>query len=334
MIISRLVVALAPMAAATSVLPLPNRLVWQFPQDTWIENIAIRPNGNLLLTSLAPQASLYEVSDPAGASPSVAQLFSIGGVGSLLGIAETSHDVFAVVGGNFSLTAGGIKGTFGLWSVDFNGNNTGKRRSPAPKLITALPDATLLNGATTLPQRRSTVLIADSTLGRVWRVDTATGTVDVAVQVREMSSGSANPVGINGLHVRDGHLWWTNYAQVSLFRIRITDDGLPAPGAQAEKMAQLPSSFADDFIFGPADHDVAWVATDGNNTVLAVKADGDTAVVAGTQNSATVAYATACAFGRTRRDDRILYVSTGAGGVGEAVVGGKVQAIDTSGFQC
>ncbi|KAI5456312.1 hypothetical protein BGZ63DRAFT_366961 [Mariannaea sp. PMI_226] len=311
---------------------LPNHEVTQFPVGTWIENIAVRANGNLLLTSLTPNASLYEVLDPACAAsrhPKVTRRFTIASITSLLGIAETGDDVFALAGGNFTTTTGGVKGTWGLWAVDF----TAKGHNSKPKLITPIPDAVLLNGATSVPQRRKIVLIADSALGLVWRVDTVTRKYDIAIRVPEMKPGSSSPtsIGINGLHIHKGYLYWTNLSTTTFYKIRFTKEGYPARGAKVETVVKLSASRLDDFIFGPGKSNTAWVATNSDNRVFAVEPNGDNIVVAGGgggSDSNEVPGATACKFGRTRRDAKVLYVTTSGG----STQGGKVQGIDTTGF--
>src|SRR2546429_191408 len=73
------------------------REVWQFPNSTWIENLAVRPNGNLLVTILnTPE--LYQVDPLDPREPALIHKFprALG----LLGIAEVDHDVFAVIAGN------------------------------------------------------------------------------------------------------------------------------------------------------------------------------------------------------------------------------------------
>lgn len=319
---------------------LPNRVIAQFPAGTWIENLAVRPNGNLLLTSFMPDATLYEVSDLDCPSPTVTRLFTVDTITSFLGITETSTDVFAIAGGNFSETTGGVKGTAGLWAVDFTHG-----KPSHPKLITSLPNAVLLNGATTVPQKSHLVLLADSILNVIWRVDVNKRTVDKAVQFPPQSTAPSQPVtiGINGIHIHDGYLWFTNDTattnkatgdlETSMYRIKIDKNGGIAHNTAAEKALTLPSSAMDDFIYGPGDEDTKWIATNSENKVFAVASDGRYAVVAGATNSFEVAKATACQFGRTRRDSHILYVSTGGETINGNTEGGKVQAIDTTGFR-
>jgi hypothetical protein len=76
------------------------RDVWQFPNNTWPENLAVRASGQLLVTLLSiPE--LYQV-DPTGAQQ--AQLiYHFPNATGLTGITEVEKDVFVVISGNFSL---------------------------------------------------------------------------------------------------------------------------------------------------------------------------------------------------------------------------------------
>lgn len=84
--------------------------VWQFPNGTWAENIAVRSNGQLLVTILS-SPELYEV-DPFGLeTPQLLQRFP--NATGLLGIVELKEDVFAVVAGNYSTAT--LTSTNGLY---------------------------------------------------------------------------------------------------------------------------------------------------------------------------------------------------------------------------
>lgn len=318
---------------------LPNRVIAQLPAGTWVENIAVRSNGNLLFTTILPNASLYEVSDLDCQTPKLTRLFTVNTITSFSGITETSEDAFAVAGGNFSLTTGSVKGTFGLWKVDFTHG-----RPSYPELVASLPDAALPNGATTVPQNNHLVLLADSILNAVWRIDVKKGTVDKAVQLTPESASAAASgiIGINGIRIHDGYLWFTNSTattnpvtgdpETSMYRIKVDDKGVAAHDASAKKMLTLPSAGMDDFTFGPGERNVKWIAGNKENEIFAATPDGKYAVVAGAPNSFEAATATACQFGRTRRDSHILYVTTAGGTINGTTEGGKVQAIDTTRF--
>ena len=88
------------------------RNVTQFPNGTWLENLAVRSNGQLLVTVFsAPE--LYQVDPNGGKQPQLIHQFP--GVLGLAGIAEVEKDVFAVAGGNLSLkTLTSPPGSFSL----------------------------------------------------------------------------------------------------------------------------------------------------------------------------------------------------------------------------
>ena len=87
-------------AAVGSTTKVTTRDIAVFPNGTWVENINILSNGQLLVTLLnVPE--LYQV-DPRGIQePRLVQ--RLPGVEGLLGTAEVAPDVFAVIAGNFSL---------------------------------------------------------------------------------------------------------------------------------------------------------------------------------------------------------------------------------------
>lgn len=88
------------------------RNITQFPDGTFVENIAIRSNGQALVTLLsAPELHLVDL-DHGGCPHLIHQFPEVTGV---LGIAEVEDDVFAVIAGNFSLTT--LQGTQGLYSM-------------------------------------------------------------------------------------------------------------------------------------------------------------------------------------------------------------------------
>lgn len=309
---------------------LPHHVAVQTPPGMWFENIAVRPNGKLLLTTLAPNASIYEVSNPAvPGKAQLARLVTVPGITSLVGITETSPDTYAFIGGNFTAT-GGVKGSWSIWTANFHKNCD----QPEVKVVAHLPDALLPNGATTVLGNKDLILVADSFNGLVYHVNLATGQSEVSQDFTEMKSGSDKPtaVGINGLHIRAGYLYWTNSVKHTFFRVKVTNDGHTAPDAHVETVAVLNTTFLDDFSFGPGHEDIAWVASNTDNTLLAVNRHGKSMVVAGGTDSFTVAKSTACQFGRTKDDKKILYVTTGGQTINGVTEGAKVEVIDTSGF--
>lgn len=323
-----------------SPLPLRTRVVTQFPAappGTWIENIAARANGDLLLTVLSPSASLYGVTDPTSEKPAVELLHTFGdGASGLVGIAEPAPELFVVAGYGAANSTTNTTAAL-VWTVDFRGVH-GHDKKPEAKLVKKLDGAGVLNGVAALPGGHGdAVLVADSSKGLVWRVDIKTGAYEVAVQVAEMSGSGASGIGVNGIHAtRDGFLYWTNSAARTIYRLRITPRGSAVPYARVEVVAAIDAIFLDDFAIG--DDGTIFVATNFDNRLIAVQAGTNrSVVVAGSNTEFTVAGDTAAVFGRGTADRRTLYVST-TGGLGMPVngtltEGGKVVAVDTTAFR-
>jgi len=306
-------------------LPLPSRTIFQLEAGTWIENIAVRSNNDLLLTVLSTP-DLY-IFNPSLSKSSLLHTFP--NATGLLGISETIPDVFAVIAGNFSLaTVTSSPGSYSVWQVDFRHNP-----SPAITKITNLPEAAFLNGMATLPACPEKVLVSDTDLGLVWRLDTKTGAYEVAIQLPEMAPNPEKPIveGINGLRIFGPYLYFANSFN-GLYRVLIDLEGNVIPGAKAELLA--PSApFMDDFAIDGRGN--AWVATNLGDTVLVVGRDGRSETVVGSNTTLTVAGDTAVGFGRGGEEGTLYVVTGGALGApvnGTVTEGAKVVAVDTKGF--
>lgn len=138
-------------------------LIYQFLNLTALENVAVRSSGELLVT-LPTAPELYQVDpfDPVNAS--LVYRFPI--ATALLGIDEIEHDFFAVVVGIVHPPSP-VPGSFSVWWVDMRRFETRKDgsvlRGATARLITAIPEAALLNGLIRLPGTPF-VLVADSQL--------------------------------------------------------------------------------------------------------------------------------------------------------------------------
>lgn len=317
-------------------LPFPAYTVAQLPNvPTWLENIAVRANGDLLVTQFAPAPILYTVRDPIAGRTQLEAVHEFTDITNILGITETLPDTFAVVGGNATANATGYAGTFSSWEVKFL-NGAAKTRK-----IADIPNAMFLNGVVALPNAPNIVLIADSQFGLLFRLDTKRGMHEVVADRPEFKPNAERfnktvGFGINGLKIRDGYLYFSNTNLVNIYRIRITENGYIAQSGKAtvELYADLNplTTFIDDFEIGK--DGTLWVVTNDENTVIAVSPESrKSRVVAGAKTQLTVAGATGAAFGRTRKDKYVLYVST-AGGLdapvnGSVVEPGKVEGIIT-----
>lgn len=77
-------------------LPLPVKIIHEFPRGTCIENLAIRSNG-LILANLVSAPEIYLVDPKTGAASLATKIPAATG---LLGIAEIEKDVYYVVARN------------------------------------------------------------------------------------------------------------------------------------------------------------------------------------------------------------------------------------------
>ncbi|KAI1430744.1 hypothetical protein GGR50DRAFT_163172 [Xylaria sp. CBS 124048] len=316
---------------------LPARTVFQFDtNNTWLENIAVRSNGHLLLTMLAPTASLYTLKDPYSKTPELSLLHTFDNATSLLGITEIDDDVFAFISATYADDPGSVSApsTSIVWEVSFAGSEFSIRKG------VDLSGVQIPNGITSIPHT-STVLVADACGGDITRCDLRNGMCTVILKDAQTghSQGclsTVGSVGVNGVHYRAEYLYWTNSDQVSLFKTRLGRDGyLPTNSTAAvETVGKLDAAFVDDFT--EDDAGVFWIAAGTNNTIVALQSDdGSSQVLAGSLLEPTVAGCTAVAFGRTTQDRKTLYVVTNGGqqtpvnGVREPA---KVVALDTAEF--
>lgn len=335
-----LLAALPTLSLATT---LPAHTLSQLPQGSWLENIAVRPNTDLLVTQLNPDATIYTLQKPAEGRHSLEVLAKIPAINSLLGISKvevsSGKETYIVVGGNATGIAQPIAGTFSAWSVTFSGSKcaAGEKPFKVEKVSDMSKGSLFLNGVTDIPGVKDAVLVADSAAGLVGYLDLKTGKFDTkAFNYVEMApiASAAIPIGVNGIKISGSYLYWTNSFLVSIFRIRITSSGYPVANAQPELVADLSSKghLLDDFTFDHRGN--IWAATNFDNSVVLVNVKtGKWDTVAGSADQLTIGGSTAVAFGQGKKDKNVLYVSTsGALGspVGGKTEGGKVVAVDAS----
>ncbi|KAE8162270.1 hypothetical protein BDV40DRAFT_312547 [Aspergillus tamarii] len=293
------------LAVPTSLLPRL-RDVYQFPNGTWLENIAVRSNGNVLVTAFN-KAQLWEINpfnETISRHARVIHQFQY--PGTLTGVTEIDQDVFVAIASN------------SLWKVDL------RMTEPVVKSINITIPAGTLNGMAALND--SSLAISDSSLGLIWRVDIERATYGIMIRDNTTATSTAlgPSLGVNGIRVLDGYLYYVNSPQRSLYRVRL--DGSGRTIAQPETIAQ--GVLADDFAVTSSG---AYLAGLTDNVITKVSPNGKAHVVAGGKNSTVVMTATSAAVGRTTRDGNVLYITTG-GETQEPVdntdhKGGKVVAL-------
>ena len=308
---------------------LPTRSVFQFPAGAWVENIAVRSNGDLLVTRLdVPELFII---DPTAKNVSAKLVYSFPATTALTGIAETSPDKFAILAGNFSLTGGTQSGSWSIWTVDF-GNASDSSATPKVSKVTDLSQIVFPDGMSSLSD--DTVLVGDIDVGVIYGVNIETG-VSYVASTDPALAPAPNPafgnIGVNGIHVRENFLYFVTSATNVLGRFPIRADGVQIGNASIIARALNSSDGFDDFTFDNSGN--FFLTTGGGNSIEQLSPDGKGQIIAGSLNSTEIAEPTAAKFGRGKTDQNTLYVVT-AGGLainvqpGNRTVGGQVVAID------
>ncbi len=273
-------------------------VVYQYPNSpyTALENLAVRSNGQILLsTSSAPTTQLL---DPSAASPKPVLLYAYPGATSTLGIAQPQTDLFAIVVGNYSGFAG-VKGSFSIWTLDLRGGLPGKA-----KKVTSIPEAESLNGASIVTGNSSLILVADSGLGAIFRVNIITGQYVEIEQNSLLTPTGSFPLGINGVRTLGSNVYFTNSAQGLFGKIPFNTLGT-ATGNPTVITHALSSSLAyDDFALDSSGN--AYV-TNHPQELTRITPAGVQTVIA---NSTAFDQPTSAAFGTTSGLTCTLYVVT------------------------
>ena len=294
-------------------LPLTVNTVWQFAFPSWCENLAIRSNGQILVSRL-DTPELYQV-DPKGKIPPILiATWNASFYMGALGISETTPDVFAInlaapVNGDFVKTSG-IPAIYKVDMNTFEATTTGAvKKNATVSLITELPIADFINGMTTLNSEN--ILSGDVYLGRVYKVNTLTGAYSIAIDdpLMKFPPDAATNLGVNGLKIKGSYLYWTNTAVGSLNRILISPAGAPLGNSS---VVTTNVARADDFVF--KNDGTAFIAQNQEDELSALLPNSsDAFVVAGSNISTTLAGVTAGKFGRLPTDRHRLYLTTSGG---------------------
>ena len=317
---------------------LQAKTLGQLPLGTWLESVVVRGNGDLLGTQMWPSATIYTIQNPSGCSPHLEELVSIPAIGGLLGISKVPErpgkpETYIVVGSNATALSKPIEGTFSAWTIEFN-NKRNQAKVKVKKISDMSKNSKFLNGVVQIPGEKDAFLVSDSFNGLVGRLDMSSGHFDTSAFVfPEMAARSASSFGVNGIKIRQQHLYFTNSDLVSIYRIAITAEGFPARGAKPDLVADLSKNvrFLDDFDFDT--HGNIYAASNFDNSVvfLDVKT-GEWKTVVGSIGELTVAGSTALAFGHGKTKDTFYVVTSGALAMpvnGTVTEGAKIVSVNT-----
>lgn len=226
------------------------------------------------------------------------------------GIAEFTPDTYAVIASN------------SVWKVDLSGTDNVSK----PVQIAKSP-AGFLNRMAAL-DGGNVVAISDSQLGVVWYLNAQSGKYSVLHRHETMKAKFDLRILIrtNGSRVLHNQMCYSNTPKQIFCRVQIDTRTGQAMGPY-EIISRY--TLADDFAVDPPG--IGYLASTISNEIIRVPPGGSHEVVAGLKDSRIWMTPTSAAFGRTKNDRNILYVTTG----GEtdlpvnntASLGGKIMAV-------
>jgi sugar lactone lactonase YvrE len=280
-----------------------------FPQHFFLENLAVRADGSILITVVKHKQLWYVPAPDADlpVDPVLVHTFD----SAAMGIVEAEPDVFYVC-------------TFGpatVERVDLRGWSPG---GPATvtRVLTFDPSA-VLNGACLIGTR--TMLVADSVAGQIWRVDLAGDGLTAAARVwlahDSMAFDPDNPLnpqpGVNGVRYdsKTDFLYYTSTTRKVFMRVPV-DPATHQPAGEPQFVAG--GTMADDFCIDE-NAGVAYVTTHRQNTIDRVplrpgQHGAQRDIVAGEPFTAQLVGPSSAAWGRGHNDSgRVAYVTTDGG---------------------
>ncbi|KAI9650427.1 hypothetical protein NHQ30_000441 [Ciborinia camelliae] len=324
---------------------LPHDIIARFPTGSFLENIAVRSNGTILISNMISGQILYI--DPSDKNPQstikVIHDFNSASEVSLEedeegGAYGSKYQAEAIVQhpdmADIFYTFSGLHGKAGTWSIyrlDLRNFDPSRESvTIGVKKLADISEAAWLNGATMIPQT-STLLMAESSQGKIFAFNLDTGNISTWLQDERLGKATtaAEIPALNGLQYFRGQVFATVSDRGTLVRMQVDEDGKYRNDGLDVVVKQL---LGDDMAFDCEGN--AYVATNPEQTVLKFVGIGiaprkeERIRILGGLNQKETAGPTALAFGRGENDTDCIYVITNGGlvksigedGPGEAVI--------------
>ncbi|MEH2461920.1 SMP-30/gluconolactonase/LRE family protein [Nostoc sp.] len=272
---------LPPIYADTQIELVPAKVIASFPVNTFLENLAIAPDGTIFVSN-------HEVGRIVRITP------------------DGNQQIHATVEGKVSGLAFTANG--GLVTTGWNANSI-----PVISLVTSdgtvetlltLPDAIFLNGITLLSDTQ--YLTADCYRGAIWLIDIAQRRGSIWLEHPMLARSSSENVtpAANGLKRFGGFLYVSNTEKMLLLRIPL---GIGDEPGKPEIFVERTN--IDDFAFDVEGN--LYGATHIYNSVVRIASDRSTTIIAQAEDG--VIGSTAVAFGQGKSDGTAIYVVTNGG---------------------
>jgi hypothetical protein len=288
--------------------------VARFPDHYFLENLAVRADGSILVTVLNRKELWYVPSPAKGVPVEPIRMHTFAQL--TMGIVEVEPDVFYVCTSNLYTDHESY-----LQRLDLRGWAPGKPVKPEA-VLKFPPPVGALNGCCLIAP--NVILVADSWASLIWRVDLRTGGRPSArVWLKHPSMvyhpGEMKPEqpGVNGVRfaAKTNYLYYTATTLRLFMRVRV-DPATHDPVGPPEFVAG--GTEADDFCLDE-DAGVAYVTTHRQNTIDRVSLDpdgnfGPRQIVAGDPFTDELIGPSSAAWGRAQGDyGRLAYVITDGG---------------------
>ncbi|WP_414587005.1 SMP-30/gluconolactonase/LRE family protein [Scytonema sp. PCC 10023] len=272
---------LPPIYADTPIELAPAKIITSFAHNTFLENLAIAPDGTIFVTN-------HEVGKIVRITPDGNQQIHASVEGKVSGLALTSNGGLVATGWNANSIS-----VVSLITAD------GKVET-----LLTLPDAIFLNGIT--PLSHTQYLAADSYRGAIWLIDIAQRHSSIWLEHSLLARSNAENVipAANGLKRFGNSLYVSNTEKMLLLRIPIDLTNEPS-----EPEIFVEQTNIDDFAFDVEGN--LYGATHIYNSVVKITPDGNTTII--TQAEQGVIGSTAVAFGQTESDRTAIYVVMNGG---------------------
>jgi hypothetical protein len=253
------------------------KTLYTFSSNIWIENLVIHSPSTIILSQFIPNGALYTF-NPLEPSSSPNRIHAFSTSTNIVGITEYASSSYAFVSVDYNSTSGAPEpGSQSLWTLDL------AISPPRIVKIVDLPKAGFLNGVTVLSTDPPRVLISDSLLGAVWKVDIDSKDAKIVLQDDDTMLPDLNiqpVVGINGLRydVRTDTVFYTNTGKGIFASIKV--DPRSGAGKGTYDILSTRVLGADDFGLS-MDRDAsygmkekAYVAGHGTNQLWKVVIEG------------------------------------------------------------
>jgi sugar lactone lactonase YvrE len=262
---------------------LPFRIVASWPAPSFLENVAVGPDGSLFVTVYSHNR--IDRFDPkTGTARPFAELPA-----RPMGLAFDASGSLWVPGSTMFEAPGYI------WKVSAKGQ---------VQLWTDLPEATFMNGCAIHPNGRE-LLACESRSNRILSIDLREPQKwSVWLEDDLIGPGDSRVPGANGIKVRGGHAYMTVSARHLIVRAPIRANGSPGPVETV-----FHDVLGDDFAFGESG--TLYVTTHPAQSLVRIDPSGKRTTIGGPDQG--MVGATACVFGTGPDDKNALYVSTDGG---------------------